>query len=225
MSLIKRAACEAIALRIAGAVSELSSTAKASHADEEVKAAYPSLRVMPGRMTFVPYQEDEIDYTVAGAQPGDDPIYPNDPETGEIASVVLATVGDFEGTVELKLYCDSQKKRETIEGKIMALLLGREGAPGNLVVQTAALTLDANVTLYTATVSCFLDDEDWNEEMVFDKKRMSTLTLQCSFPALITRTIYRMDDVRLAISEDLEATAPDYTVGILSDGTLEPVAP
>lgn len=204
MSNVKREACRAIAASISANVAALTGKCEAGQADEEVTAEYPALRVIPRRFVFEPFQDEEI-----GADNDADAAY-------------LIQRGDFEGQVEVRIYALDQYERGELEEAVMQWLLGEDDAPGARVLTTANLTLGGVATLYAAPLTVDLDEEDWREEMAFDKKRMSFLTLQVAYPALVARSAPLINTLYLAIAHDLSDAAPAEEKRIDENGDLFP---
>jgi hypothetical protein len=202
---LKQTAAKALASAIGSNIAALDGNYDAGSDDEEVQATYPALRVIPKAMTFTPFQENET---------GND-------DGADVTDHTVACVGDFEGVAEVRIYSESKSKREFLEQTILDLFLRTtEGAPGMLTATTPALVLRGRQTLYEATVSAFLDEEDWQEEMVFAKKRYSFIQVQFVYPAMVLRSAYTIDDLQLAIAYELDATASEETVSIDEDGVL-----
>jgi hypothetical protein len=202
---LKQTAATALASAIGADIAALNGNYAAGSDDEEVKATYPALRVIPREMEFSPFQENET---------GDD-------AGTDVAAHTVACVGDFEGTAEIRIYSESRSRREHIEELVLDLFLRTtEGAPGMLTAQTPQLVLRGRQTLHAATVSAFLEDEDWQEEMVFAKKRYSFIQVQFVYPALVLREAYDIDNLQLAIAYELDATEAEETVSIDENGVL-----
>lgn len=208
MSNLRRAAAVAVAQAIAAAVNSTDATAaancKAGDDDQEPIATYPAIRVLTRAIEFTPWQEESV---------GDDA----DPA---LAARELSRVGDFEGRLEIRVFHTHPVRREALEQVILDLLTGTEGAPGNFVVQTAPLSLRGVQTLYTATVSCFLDEGTWEEEFVFEKKRMSFLEVDFAYPALALRDAPVINEIRLALEVPMGAV--EEVTSIDEDGNLTP---
>jgi hypothetical protein len=208
MSNLRRAAAVAVAQAIASAVASTDAAAaancKAGEDDQESGATYPSIRVLTRAIEFTPWQEESV---------GDDA----DPA---LAARELSRVGDFDGRLQIRVYHNHAVRREALEQAILDLLIGTEGAPGNFVVQTAPVMLRGVQTLYPATVSCFLDEGTWEEELVFEKKRMSFLELDFSFPGLALRDAPVINEIRLALEVPMGSV--EEVTSIDEDGTLTP---
>jgi hypothetical protein len=183
--------------------------ARAVHAEPEDDATYPSAVVMPRRFVFQPFQEDEV-------------WAPDD------SMERVVEVGAFEGRVELRLYALSAPQREEYEDKLTALFLSRTDAPGVLVVTCPAVTIagqvspPTEVSTYDAPVAFTLDDTEWEDEKVFDKRRYTYLTLGLNLPALLLQSVYTIEEYVLAINHDLASDIPDEEVQITEEGDVSP---
>lgn len=205
MSTLRHAAAEAVARVISAAVGDdASGNCRAGEDDEEEVASYPAIRVLTRRVEFMPWQEEGIELE-------DNP---------SLTDHSLARVGDFEGRLEIRVYHTYPTRREALEEQIMYLLTSQEGAPGTLVAQTDPVIINGISTLYPATVSCFLDNAEWTEEFVFEKKRMSFLELDFSYEALALRNAFTIDQIRL----ELEAPpgSPPELVDIDENESITP---
>lgn len=196
MSQVKRAAAKALADTIETQIPELAGRVFPSWADEENEAAYPAVVVLPGRMKFEPWQEDEID--------------DSDP------NVLVLSVGDFEGEAELRVYAKSEAERERIGQLVTDLFMAREGAPGVLVADTDPIPLNVlgsrTPQLGTAHAAFTLDDDEWSEERVFSKKRYQFMNVGVVFPCLVARSVptilQLVIEMQAAVALDLTQPAP-----------------
>lgn len=205
MSLVKRAMVDAFVAAFQAALpASLQIDVQGSGANWEEPSKFPALRIIPSeKFKFDPMQEQEIDDT----QPDQ----------------LLVEVGDFEGMIELRAVGRNRKEREIIEDAVMNVLLGKEGTPGVLVAQTAPVTIGGFASLYQATVSMCLSDEEWRDEMVMDRKRYTFITLDAYYPALVTRAnVYAINELVLAFNEDLNSDTPEEEVLINEDGSTTP---
>lgn len=205
MSLIKESACVALANFLEESIPSIEGKVFYQAADEEELAKFPSVVILPNTMKFTPWIEDELD--------------DSDPTR------LIASVGDFEGTVEIRVYAKSPRERAKIEQRIVDTFLAREGAPGVIVAQTEPLDMHVagggeEVTLYSASVAYTLSDETWHEERVFDKKRFDYMEIEMIFPALVARNVYDIDTLEVAIAFDLNASTADEVVIVNDDGSL-----
>ena len=146
----------------------------------------------------------------------------------QIGTERVVEVGAFEGAVDLRLYALSGPQRDEYEDKLTALFLERDDSPGVLVVTCPAVTIAGSVSpptevsTYDAPVAFTLDDTEWNEEKVFDKRHYTYLTLGLNLPALLLQHVYTIEEYVLAINHDLASDVPDEQVQITEDGDLEP---
>jgi hypothetical protein len=167
---------------------------------------YPSIAIVPMAFTFAePLQEDEVE----DVQP----------------YTLLVNVGDFEGSVEVRVAANSAFEREEIEQRILELMLSTEFAPGYLGIETDPVRLGGVQYLHRALASFELAREQWREEMVFSNERYSYLTLDTTFPALVSRgsaqqPIYTIETLVLAINHDLASDVPDEQRQVHQDGSI-----
>lgn len=173
-------------------------------AGPEEPAQAPCLVIIGDRFVFQPFQADEV----------------HDP--GEGADYVILDVGSFAGRVEMRLYAKSVPERERLEQAILDAFLETPGAPGVVKTNSPALTVGGQVTLYQAPIAYRLDEEEWREEFAFEGRRFSFLDIEVDFPALVKRAAYTLQDVYLAITEDLTSDSPAEMVLVNDDGTTTP---
>lgn len=181
----------------------------------EEPTKFPAVRVLPGKFTFDPWQEQEVDDTQA--------------------TNLFLEVGEFEGNVEIRVSATSKFQREQIEDTILNWFLARAYTPG---VQVTTLppgqTVGGIATTYQANCAFSLEDEEWREEMVFAAKRYTFLDVEAWFPALVVRTgVPTIQSLRLAMEADVAAdvtvTTPNTSAeeGLLvaDDGTTTKLNP
>lgn len=207
---LRRAAAKAVADALSTALASVNASAAANckdgEDDVEDTSTYPAIRVLTRTVEFLPWQEESLENELDPA----------------LATRELARVGDFSGRMEIRVYETYEARREALEQLVLDVLTSREGAPGNYVVTTPALTVAGVATLYQAPVSCFLDTAEWQEEFVFEKKRMSMLTLEFSYPALVLRSAPQINEIRVTLETSLAANAPSEVISVDEDGTLTP---
>lgn len=200
-SSIKMAACTALQAALQAALPGVTVTVPQAAFNKDV--VYPSIAIVPGQFNYDSnFQEHEQDTTVTGQ--------------------LLVSVGDFEGTVELRLAAQNQFQRQELEEQVLQVFLATEGAPGMLITQTPAVKVGGVQYLYQAIAAFEWDQRAWREEMVFNDERYSYLTLNAAFPALASRQAYTIETLVLAIGHDLEDETVDYEVQINSDGSMTP---
>ena len=172
-------------------------------ADSEEPTKYPSLRILPQKMTYQPFQATEIDATL-----------PNS---------VLLDVGCFEGMYELRVSARTKAERETIEDLVTNVLLSSPLAPGVIAAQTRPVTVGGWITTHQALVSFTAEDLDWREELVFSKRRYSFIDLNAWYPALVMRSgVFNIEQLILAFSADLTSNNPaiDEAISVNQDGSF-----
>ncbi len=192
MSNIKQTVAESLAAFITANISGVPCFSQ--WADEEEIAAFPSIAIIPGKLSLTPWQEDELD------EPDDD--------------TLILSVGDLEGDCDIRVYAKSIDERADLAQRVQDLFFLRPGAPGVIVTQTADLPLNVagtpTTTMYGAPASFTLEEEMWNEEKVFSKKRYDFITIGCVMPCVIARADSTINTMVAAtvIESDLTETLP-----------------
>lgn len=190
MSAIKRAACDAIAAAFQAQLGSV--PIKAIQAAYEKEMVHPSVQLLPKRFTFTAFQDEEVDTTISDRS--------------------LVVVGCFEGQVEIRVAALSKKEREDIQDLVWNALNQDEYRIGVLLAQTPAVKVAGTQFVYAATVSCVLPDsdgaEEWREEAVFEASRYSYITLDVSYPAMVNRQVYTIEQLSVAFTEDLTSDNP-----------------
>ncbi len=188
-------------------------------AGADTHACFPHLVIRHvGAYEFQPFEEDEVWAT--------DSAHATQPNTQAVQ------VGDMSGQIELLLGATNEAFRERVEDRILnAFLAGQspEGfaRPGVLVQQLDSFEVAGAASLADVPVGYMLQTETWQEEMVFEKKRFSSLMLDVDMPALVIRTdAYDIDSLILAITDDLTsetiviADLDDPQLSVSEDGDL-----
>lgn len=154
----------------------------------------------------------------------------NDDEMWSTDTTQTVQVGDLSGTIELVLGATNPDQREVIEDAILSTFYRQTDQngfyrTGVLVVQLDPFLVDRQLNLLPVPIGYCLQQESWDEEMVFERKRYSHLTLAVDLPALVTRSnVYDIDTLILALSNDLAATLPTDEIIVLDDGGAENVS-
>ena len=97
-----------------------------------------------------------------------------------------------------------------------------------LVLVCPAVTIAGQVSpptelsTYDAPVAFTLDESEWQDEKVFDKRRYTYLTLDLVLPALVMQSVATINEYVLAITSDLASDVPDEEVSISEDGDIGP---
>lgn len=199
MSNIKRATCDALAAYLTARPEFAGINVLAVQADYDDDAECEQVVIMPQRIDFRPWQDDEVDTSVAGK--------------------LLVHLGDFEGNVEIRAVALNPATREDLEEKIQAVFFERELAAGVLVLQLAPIVVGGQQYALEPTVGYVLEDEIWNEEKVFDAPRYSYLTVNIAFPALASRGVYTIEQMISALTTDLNSDIPDEQRQVNDDGS------
>lgn len=162
--------------------------------DPTVKACFPRLLIRwAGPLTFMPFEDDEVWSTT---------------------TTQAVEVGDFQGQIQIELGTVSTVLRETLEDRLLnAFLAGQSpdgfSRPGVLVAQLDQFLVGGTANLATVPVAYVLQQEAWQEELVFDLKRFSSLYIDVDMPALVVRTgVPTIESLVLAITNDLASNTP-----------------
>jgi hypothetical protein len=188
---LKYEACAALAA-VLDDISGLAGKVHAGSGEPDHRATFPCVTLTPRNFSFEPWQENEVavDTTVAG----------NDQ---------LMEVGNLIGKVEVSISTRAPAERETYEDMVLNAFMQRVGAPGTLVVTCSNVTVAGVATGYDAPITFCLDSADWQDEMVFDKKRGSFMDLEVVIPVLVLRTaVYDIDTLTIALTHDLTSDDP-----------------
>lgn len=168
-----------------------------SQAPPNKKLCLPSLVIDPVRFRYLPDQESEH--------------FEPDP-----ARLVL-NVGRHEATVQLRLAAATPFERYELQDKLVDLFLRTEGHPGVLMTPVSACP-----ALGEFLASWEMDEDEWQDEKVFDVQYWGMVTLTGVIPALVTRGVHRMEDIRLGLTGDFETAFGSANVAA-SSSTVEVV--
>jgi len=168
----------------------------------EEPTEFPSVRILPGKFTFMPWQANEVD--------------------DSLDDVNVLEIGTMEGTVQIRISAKTSQERDEVEDAVANLFLSDELRPGVLPLQTPAVTLGGIATAYQAPVSFTMEDAEFHDEMVFSKKRYTFMDLNAYYPALVARRVATIEELVLAFTDDLGSTAPEESVLVHDDGTITP---
>ncbi len=197
-SMIKRAVADALASYISAQVPAFAGAVFPIFADEEELAHFPSVALVPQRLVFNPWQQDELNDTT------DD--------------TLVQSFGDFEGELEMRVYAKSAEEREQLGQAIFDLFFIDELRPGILTLSTGSLALPVlgasppRTFSFSALASFTIEEDAWREEMVFSKKRFDFITLGVVVPQVVARQVEEIDTltVAIAIERDLTEANPEY---------------
>lgn len=177
-------------------------------AGAERPACFPHLVVrQSGTFEYTPWDDDEVWST---------------------ATTQTVQVGDLSGKVEMILGATTRQVRAKLEDKILQAFYGSTDDTaahrgGVLILQMDQFTVGGVANLAPLPVGYVLGTDTWDEEMVFERKRFSSMVVEVDLPCLITRTpVYDINTLALAITKDLESTDPvvDETVAVDEDGDV-----
>ncbi len=202
-------ACVGLAAALETAVPALVGKVHAQQGDPSHQATWPCLTILPRMFHFDPWQENELAV-----------------DTGGLDNHLLEC-GDLSGTVELQITAASAAEREDLEELVINAMFQRELAPGTLIVTCPNVVVAGVTTGYDAPITFSLVDAQWQEEFVFDQKRMSFLVLNVELPILVLRTAYDIENLTIALTADLESDTPVTVDEVVADedGLISPYTP
>jgi hypothetical protein len=167
-------------------------------ADRDEQIKWPKLGIRVVRAPFKAYDRRKV------TRVGGDTVY---------------DVGHFEALVQFRLGAPTHRQRTDLGEKLLGAFLGSGYRPGVLVT--------ALPECHDTVAAWELDDEGWADEMAFEQKWFSTLTVTGFLPALVRTTTYKIEHLRLVVGADLTSTDPPpalvETVEVNEDGTLSQV--
>lgn len=153
----------------------------------------------------------------------------DDDELWTTTTTQWVQVGEMVGSVEVTIGATDQNQREELEDRVLNDFFEQtssDGSPrrGVLVIQLDGFNIGERAALGVVPVAYILRDDVWRDEMVFDRKRYSSLMLDVEIPALCTREVPDIEVLVLAITDDLDSTDPDldYQVAVDEDGVVTP---
>lgn len=202
---VRKAALEALAAVIRDATDGAFSdhAIHVEDAEPDVEACWPNLVLNTmGSFSFEPFDADDVEGT---------------------ATTATVHVGDFSGRVRIRLGAKYKPERTKIGEAILQEFLKTPGKPGVLVVYLSGLQVGAVTLASDIPVAFRLDSTEWEEEMVFERKRFQDLAIEVEIPALVTwEQTYDINNLVVAFTEDLTSDDPAYTqVAVTETGTLE----
>jgi hypothetical protein len=184
---VRTPAYAALVAEIERQVPELK-TRVAFEADRDEEMAWPKLGIRVIRAPFRRYQRRVVTKLEGGT---------------------VYDVGHFEALVQLKLGAPTSRQRIDLGEKLIGVFLGDGEAAGGLNTTLA--------DVYGATATWDLEDEAWQDEMVFSKKWWQVLTVTGRIPALVKIHTTKLETLRLDFADE---GAPTETVYVQQDGTL-----
>lgn len=198
---LKRAAAKALAAHLEAAIPALAGKVHTVSAEPEEYAAYPSLYILPGKMTPELLGEEEVD------------------DSAE--DTLLVEIGDWTGTWELRIPGKTPLEREELEQQVLDAFFAREGAGALIEVSIQRVVAGGVTTQHTATASFGIDASEWSEEFSFSKKRFSFLDVSAEIPILVLRTNIPTINELILGESDLDGSNLEE-VEVLDDGDDQP---
>ena len=202
---LKRAALDQLATYLATQVPSLAGRVSAVQADEEDQQSYPFLAILPtGKFVLDPFQQDEVDTT-------------------DYTDKEVVNVGALRGPVELRLYAHTPYEREELGQQVIDAFHVNADAPGVAVVTLPSVTVGGFTTTYGPLAAFTLEGEQWQEEMVFSKKRFAFFDVEATVPVLVmVQQAYDITTLEMAFTSDLESPTPtlDETFTVADDGSF-----
>jgi hypothetical protein len=203
VSVVRQAALEALAADVAQVLDGDVHEVLVGEQDPEKQPCFPNVVVRAvGAFTFEPFDDDEIE--TAGNH-------------------LVDHVGDFTGKVEIRIGARTPAEREAFGERVLHRFLSQQGRRGVLVLQLPGLEINGYTLATDVPVAFCLDQDGWNDEMVFDKKRYQYLELAVDLPALVNRfPVYDINQLVTAFTEDLTSEDPTTEqVEVTDTGALE----
>lgn len=202
MAIVRLEALSQLRTRITCAVPALKDRVCVGQAPGSREIRWPSLAINPVRWSYVP------DQALQHSAPAPDR--------------AIMNVGRHEATVQLRLGASDLHTRMALEQEIVDLFLSTPLHPGVLLTDVVACPLEF-------TAAWELGEDEWRNELAFDKAYYSITTITGIIPALVTRLdAWTIDQLQLgsAVNDDFG----DSTFGppgvevvrIAEDGTITP---
>jgi hypothetical protein len=174
-AVVKLEALEALRGHIEKMIPELRNHVEVVQTPPDIELTYSSLAIVAPKFRYYPRQEMEHSHPTK--------------------TTLVADVGVWSGTVQLRLGCATPAERFELEDALEQLFLQREGAPGVLVLPVSTCPLLGE--FYSSWV---MDEGDWNDEMAFSSQHWGVLEIDASLPVLVTRAgVYDIDQLLLGL--------------------------
>lgn len=191
---IRRAAADVLKLRIEQCIPALNGRTRATFADEEEnRPEGASCALVFKRAGFEPQQSAEV-LATEGAGP------------------LVLQLGEWAVRAQIIVGAGSSREREALEEALLGLWLTDPDRPGVLVLpitDAPAVSEHGPVSTGATVIATFvLDDDEFNEERVFSKKRDSVLGITVELPALLrVASVPSLETIRTTI-ESLRIEQP-----------------
>lgn len=206
-SVIKLEALRGLESAIVAGIPALAGNTTIVQEPPDQKVRFPSLAIIPAGSPRFRFCYDQV-------------------HSRPTSSSIVAQVGTWEGSLQIRLAHANMHKRYEIQQEIENLFLQREGAPG--VLLTTITTVD-NIADFL--VSWDMDDGGWEEEFAFSSQEWAVTTLDYVIPALVRREgVFSIEDLRLGVTTDFNVPATSvafdglaHKYRINDDGTVTPI--
>lgn len=170
--------------------------------NQDAEAEFPSVVILPGKHEFQPWQLREINT--------------------EDDTKLLAHLGDYEGTTEIRVYSLLAPQREAIETVITEAFMQREGAPGVVVLTIPPIRVGGTQWTSNSYAAYEFEDYEWKEEMVFTSSRFSSLTLSSQCQMYSSFNIPDINQLILDLRDENNIEIEKIRVN--ADGSITPVS-
>lgn len=200
---VRHESLHALAEYVACNIPELDGQICVGQADPGHRQTFPSLAIDPVRWAYFPDQAAEV------SSPAFDRVIHN--------------VGRHESVVQLRIGAATVGERRELEQRVLDLFLSTPLHPGVVLV-----TVRRCEAVGPFVASFTLDEDEWQDEMVFDGKAYSVVTATAIVPALATRLdAFPMNELEIGLSQSLESESIDAdfpadaeVVAVEEDGTV-----
>lgn len=204
---------EALGALIADRVAALTGKVAVVQAPPTADRGYPAAAVMP-EPTFRFDVEHDVEVRDA-----DGAVMTGDGRA-------LVTVGALRTSLRIWLAARTPAQRESLEVAVTRLFFGDELAPTRLELALSGFEVDGFTPPVTWPVYCFVEDGEWQDELVFSERRWAFLRCSVDVPILILRDdVWRVSQMRAALAAGTQVTPPavafeESLVG--ADGSTSP---
>jgi len=202
MAIVRLEALKQLSKAITCAVPALKDRICVGQAPSSREMRWPSLAIIPVRWRYFPDQALEH----------------SDPAPDR----VIMNVGRHESTIQLRLGASTLFERMELEQEISNLFLETPLHPGVLLTDVTACPLEFRAAWE-------LEEDEWRNELAFDKAYFSITQLTGIIPALVTRLdAWTIDQLQLgvALGDDFGSATfgpPGVEVVLIAeDGTITP---
>lgn len=209
MALVRLEVLKSLAARIATAVPALVGKILSGQQSSGKDQTYPTLTLLPGKMTFEPLQE--VEHATIG-----------DPANGN----VVFNVGAHSGPLQMRIVATTVGQRMQLEQDVTNFFMAQERRAGIVITE---VTTCPDLSMFLAAFE--YDSDQWIDVDAFDRKLESVVMVNAIIPALVLRAnVYEIDSLVLGLTADLTTAFTTDTmippgvevVQINDDGTFSP---